>query len=84
VSDSPQARLDLQGPELLECCRNRLGAESRHLRVMGTADALCGARDQAGAGAGTFASLLRWPTCRKCRSLAEAEGPHPKQAEGSR
>jgi hypothetical protein len=69
--------------ELLECCRDATGPERRHLRVMGSGQPLCGTvARQDGAGAGTFSGLLAWPSCAKCRSLAEGMGPHPYQADG--
>ena len=70
--------------ELLECCRvDYKLPDRRHLRVMDTDRALCGARAPLGAGAGHFSTLLQWPTCTRCRSAAEAMGPHPKQADNA-
>lgn len=78
-----QARLGLDIPQLLVCSRNRLGAESRHLCVVGEEVALCGKGDQDLAGAGHFSTFLRWTTCDRCRAKAEAMGPHPEQADGA-
>lgn len=68
--------------QLLECSRNATGPERRHLCVMDSRVPLCGAQArQAGAGAGTWHSLLAWPNCRPCKRLAKAQGPHPKQVD---
>lgn len=66
--------------EPLECCRVDFNLpDRRHLRAMDADRALCGARAPHGAGAGRFSGLLRWPTCGKCRTAAEAMWPHPTQ-----
>lgn len=66
----------------LECCRDATGKERRHLRVMGEEHPLCGnSSRQTGAGGGTFSSLLKWPTCGKCRKLARVMGPADSQRD---
>lgn len=68
--------------EPLEACRASFESpDRRHLRVMETAEALCGAKAPYGAGGGTHESLLRWPTCSKCHSLASARTPAESQSE---
>lgn len=62
------------------------GADARHLALMhqdpvkGLYRALCKAQQQENCGAGTFRSLLKWPTCRTCKNTAAEMGPHPSQS----
>lgn len=64
----------------LESCRTSFDVpDRRHLRPLHGDRALCGCAAPYGAGAGTWESLLRWPTCVRCRRIAERMGPHASQ-----